>query len=981
MKAGYVIAAMIAVVMFSGCLAREPASLESAGSDFHLDWTGDNRSYGTPNCSVMTCKSQDQYAGGSNWFYLFGWWFPIFNYYVSETTLLEGSCKFENKTPSAVLTLMLDSFRNDPTLGALPSATPAGKTYLRSFMYGQGGTFSEFDEANAFCNNNLSMAVKWVVSDGTTLPPLPQLEWEKKLFRQRPECYLRANVIPVYLVYTKSDAIDPLYLGNFVDNLAEPGTGDEIGPVVITPEYAYDLTKPNVRENIIASIRSIRQNCEKCLIMLTPPEDDFESLQAILGPGAADEAIAQEMNRTVDIIGQGWTLNKDEDCRLLTSVTTKLEYAKRVMRNYNKPTLWPIFAAANNTDLHGQCNWTERDIANAFDMIYVNTPALAAAGGIGLGHYQLMDANGPLYPCPSNNCSYGLTESNDATDMAQKKFMFNMWFQRCNDYYHIDKDSEGNIVSMNRVPLTASFFGDNGTDCQPLGFGGTYRSISMSTQSTDTPPDIARPTEVYSCQFCYGNLSNLERTFPSNAYYDSGIVRYGGFGGGTEWYTNNSPAGGGGVFPGTPRLYDDLFRAIAWQWSGLVDTNCEKYRATINKFSETTCKWEMDPYFVRAVSIKDSNLDPEAITYTVETDTHCGIGPSVDFLRFDPYLKECVTENAENTLYFGGWTRCKPCTEGLMRCTVPAATDPAVGPYGCGASFDANDVQQGICCGVNSLCQAIDDASTWLFRDDHVAIRDALRVSRAPDDWMYTPRDRWTILMLALAVYHNTSSATSEATLDNYYNHWQNARFCPSSGTTDISGFNPQVELEGPRKTFMYTYCYVWNTTTIPNAGGTDLGWHYSFSWPAYTDPYYACSHLPIDGGVQSCQFACCGQNPMPESGSGQVAPSPVYEGHFLINGVPELMGYPNEDNYEQTCRLTGECCEAMACQSFYALSLVGGGVMPDQSVWRCNRKGSCCGGTFLEHLCCIDPYICNVMDLYNQTVQDCDRGGFCRRF
>ncbi|MFH1447467.1 MAG: hypothetical protein ABIG39_01270 [Candidatus Micrarchaeota archaeon] len=902
---------MAFVILISGCTTtlNQPLSNIGNATNFSFNGTGDNQSLARPECTVMLCLN------GGDWI-SHSWWFPLFGTYIKDNTLYEGSCWFQQIT-AANLENRIDSnlYRTEPDLEILPQfwGAPSNKEYMRFFMYGQGPTFSEFDEANAYCLNNMTMAVKWRIGNSTNLPYVGVLSWEERLQRSRAECYLRASVIPVYIFYTDSLNIDSINTENFVLNFM--GGGGEIGPIVIDPEFSYDINKPGVVNDIIDSIRRIRNSCSRCIIMLSPPEENMTALDAIL----EHPVDGPEMNNTVDIIGQGWTMNKDENCSFYESLIRKVEFSRKILNKYNKPTLWTYLAISNSTNYNYTCDWSDRDVANAMDLIYTNTPALVSAGGIGLAHYQLLDDYGPMLGstlnCTTSNCSFGLMQR----DESKKEQMFNMWFRRCQEYYGVGDN-------FSQVPVVFNYWGDNGSACDIIGHLGTYKMIDVTTIPENPPGFPSRPTEIYNCDRCFGNITDLSIT----AMYPLGDA--------SSWYVLASP------------FFDDLHMAIGWH-SVASPIDCEIYHASVRKHSELGCRWEMDPLFIRAAMKRDSSYDTCDVKYVPITDTSCnplniinppisdpsGLCPDTRIdMEVNPATGECEPG--------GGGVQCKPCTYGLLRCPLYPYTTQAYGgdgPYGCGMDFNPFDVQMGLCCGVNTLCEAMDKAATWAY--GNAFRRNELKLHPSPDNWAYEERDKWTILLLTLAVYHANGDVT---VLDDYFNHWQDTKWCPNA--VDIPAWHRGigVDVEGPSKTFIWTYCNVYN----------DSG---TIFWGPTPDPWQACTSVSEFG---TCHIDCC------KSGAGGT----IDLGAFDPN--PVALGWTDAATYHNACVTAPECCNSpVVCPN--------GFVSIDPDTYRCNTVNSCCGGSFFEHLCCMEPYACEVLDFYNQTIQECDAGGFCRRF
>ncbi|MFH1470813.1 MAG: hypothetical protein ABIF01_03630, partial [Candidatus Micrarchaeota archaeon] len=817
-------AVMLALVL-SGCPTNVPTSDLPNAQTFTLNATGTNASIGRPNCTIMTCRSD---AGWLN-----GWFFNIFGTYLirPEMTLYRGSCGFVNSTPLQIedmLDTILAGGAGTMLISGSDLAPGNDVNFIRHFMYGQGPTFAEFDEANAYCSNNMSIVIKWFRWDpeNPTLSPYANkgvAVWEASIQRSRATCYLKANVIPVYIFYTNStlSAMNVNDIQRFTSNFKE-GV-NELGPIVICPEFGYNSTKLGAvgRQRLVDMIRAIRQECSKCMIMLAPQEGDIAGLSAILD----NPVYGAEMNSTVNIIGQSWTLNKDEQCSFYTSLNKTMNFSRSALSRYQKPTLWAYLAAANTTNALGTCEWREEDIADAFDMVYINTPGLVAAGGIGLGHFQLLDGNDIIHECSGTDCDLGLMTRGE----GQKQPMFNRWFKRCLGYHSVELGTGGEVKTILKTPIVFNTYGDSGSECNIIPNLGPYRMIRATTDPEPTGPDMVKPTEAYNCDMCFGNLNNLvttgtyPNTLPSNWYITSTI------------------------------FFDDLKLAMNWNpFTATVD--CDQYRISIRKHAELDCNWDMDPLFLRAMVDYDSEYQTCTMRYTPITDTSCNptnimtiSDPSgaCSFSnadrRYNAITEQCETNTGQPG--WAGWTLCKPCTYGVMRCEkVPynsfayAGTDPD----GCGPEFNPFDPQMGMCCGQKAFCNSIRAAINWAY--GNVFVRDQLLLlpdGPGPNNrWAAEPRNRWTILFLALLVYEHQGDASI---LQTIFDEWQQTKWCANS----VSIPNPilQGQPQGPIKTFIWNYCNAYNETGAVFSGPNPDPWARCI---AATEPDW------------DCHIACC---------------------------------------------------------------------------------------------------------------------------
>ncbi len=994
---GYLIAlALLAFVSLSWALSP-PASDEPNAVTFVFNGTGTNQGVGRNNCTIMLCNEEAGWLGGWLNYWVDLLWNYAFSSHFSESTLYQSKCRFEHMTPKEIEEMIDDyggTFLDGGANAVLPSQVPAGTDYIRSFMFGQGSTFTEFEEANAYCDSNMTILAKWMEWDPTnpTEPPsVGETAWESALQRSRATCYLTANVMPVYIFYTNSTplAMDPLNIERFTQNFKEDG--DEIGPVVICPEFEYNLAKdPQVRVNLMNSIRRIRANCEKCLIMLAPPEGDMASLVDILN----DPANNYEMNRTVDIVGQSWTLNKDP-CRYDLSLNHTIAFSREVLQRYRKPTLW-ILRVSNSSNFDNTCNWTASKVANAFTQIYGGSPGLVGVGGIGIINYQLLDGIDAMHNCTGDSCSLGLL----ATDESKKQPQFNRWFSKCRGYYAYDLDSEGRIENMTRVPIVFNYFGDNGTECNVLPNLGPFKLFPQSTTPEPTGPDLVKEGQTYSCGFCFGNITRIESgDMTLSIYYPL-----------APW----APTFPEVTMPSTwyvpvTEIVDDMHLAMAWHPVD-EDAQCDLYDLSIRKHAEADCPWEIDAFFLRSVTKLDSNYIRCTVTYTRQSDRTCNVNNVIDppitdpdgvcpptrtDLRWDPDNNACVPSTNP------AWERCKPCTFGVTNCnntpfrwgTAPYSfpVPPYSGsePYGCGPEFNPYDLQMGLCCGANSICASFKTAIEWV-KNKPGARQELLLSPNFDVNWPYLERDKWTLMLLTLEIYHARGSTSP---LDAYYQDWQETKWCPNSVAPHYylyidptTGGVTEVKLAptGPNQTFIWTYCNAYNDSA--NGDGTT-----GIFWGSTTEtPLQQCQRMSISD--DACHIGCAGY---PGAGLGfyQTSNGRLVDPITIITtneqsiapfDLDMLGGLPGL----QMC-LNDERCVSTTTYIDTSGNIKVGGYCPVRYVsdnpgtYLCNDPANkyCCGGSFFEHLCCMDPYPCQVLYEYNKTVNSCPQGKICNRF
>ncbi|MEW6329396.1 MAG: hypothetical protein AB1468_04725, partial [Candidatus Micrarchaeota archaeon] len=374
------------LILLFGCLRTNPEQEVRV-----ISISRDLSCYERGQCLCFVCHNESQEIWSFN---------PLNPLEITTPSLYGGWCRFESCNITHRVRPLIEGTEDPPT-----------GDYLRFFMYGQGPSFAAFDEANPYCNNSLSLAVRWMTGNAFEPPTIP--------LGSRAACFLKNNVIPAYLYYTGGTNIDAVRMGAIADAL-DTNVWDEnriIGPVIISPEVEFDASNPATVDAVREQIRAIKANCSGCLIALTPRENDREGVSAVLND-TSNPLLTAEMARDVDMIGQMALLNRQPDCDYRKALYDKMNFSRWALANFNKSTIIFYFGIANaSNDLApggtDSCNWTNELIAEAFDYLYIHTPDMVDSGIIGLAYYQWKDASlNPYADCVTNpdqtKCRFGL---------------------------------------------------------------------------------------------------------------------------------------------------------------------------------------------------------------------------------------------------------------------------------------------------------------------------------------------------------------------------------------------------------------------------------------------------------------------------------------------------------------------------------------------------------------------------------------------
>jgi len=487
-------------------------------------------------CICMACKNVS-----------FSWFRPF------TSMMVGGNCYFlKNCTSDKYLLLANRTLK--------PSEAP------RRFMIGQGYSFNDFGDANPWCGNRLDMAVQWLIGDNDTPYSLAD--------PARARCLLDKGVMPVYVLYSNSQAVDANRAGNISYTLGHGGplygalgnvqglsgiisqTGGPVGPVIITTEMDFNSSNDEVVRNVTDQIRQIDRFCGNnravdppliyCMVALGVQMGDTEGVRKVM------EQLGPDSNK-VDLIAFGINAHRinlnesnEQACNSGNALLQALNFAQFALYNYSKPTVIPyVMFDANGTDSAGSCNWSEAAMDDALltTMSPGSLVAFQKAGVIGVAAYDF------------NSSMWSLTNPLNCLDCAIGKndLRLRAWFGSC---------TLNKVRTIGSVPAGDNaivFSNESGGTCdynvQPLGL---IQMVFGDSANPQLPASAPRNDTAFRCDACVSDNFSFPFSVPvvhivtpaNNETYCSGVPSL-------------------NIFSGRRNLDPSLVRAIAIGESGM----------------------------------------------------------------------------------------------------------------------------------------------------------------------------------------------------------------------------------------------------------------------------------------------------------------------------------------------------------------------------------------------------------------------------
>ena len=593
-------------ILLSGCAKQETDSYAKSYYDIYLAnplaiYNASQVGSCNPgSCICYLCENS------TSWF---GWY----------TSLVGGRCWFEKDCNQEKFLKIWNQ-----TYDKIPNTEPTSLA-LRQFMIGQGASFSDFSDANPWCNNRLDMAVQWLVGDKDNDYSLPDSD--------RAKCMLDKGVIPVYVLYSNSSNIDADASYRVASRLYEnfnPILSDNhhVGPVIITTEIDFNISNPKdplIAKKIVAQIKAINSGCKNVRDSVNPSNSKVYCMVALaprLGDGAALQEILvnQKMADQVDLIAYGINSHYETSCdpdRILSQ--RALNYSKFVLNNYSKPTIIPYILFDADKDASGTCTWSESLVQDGYKKMFgLFLVAALKNGVIGMSPYDFnstaraFSAN----PLKCTDCALG----KNADRMAS-------WFGFCQKHKSVTSLSATGATSYSPSgDLLAVFPNASGAFCDWSWNLQEYIQLSYGSSSDhnimvlNTPTLSASSTGYFRCDSCVNE--NIKFPFSLGGTASVGTITSG---------------------PNAGKTYCEVYPEIEW------------FAANNN----------LDPMLVRALVARESGFDPCSAAVVKESG---GLDPGCYPKAYDEVVDPAgVCKKATATGFTNGKPTSRYCALGLMQ--------------------------------------------------------------------------------------------------------------------------------------------------------------------------------------------------------------------------------------------------------------------------------------------------------------------------
>ncbi|MBI5159592.1 hypothetical protein HY992_05730 [Candidatus Micrarchaeota archaeon] len=342
------------------------------------------------------------------------------------------------------------------------------------FMIGQGGTFAEFEKAQAWCPGQYKLAVKWLEGGQTTLgsgatatvaPPQP--------YKKQAECLLDANIIPVYIWYTRGTNLN--YDKSQNHEYAAKLNG--VGPAIVTPEAMYDSSDGSVVTKVKNQLKGINEDCPNCLVMLVPREATGEAYIQSIEKVIPKVQFGVSPSADVDLIGRIVAVDETYDCDFDKALTAAADDAKETMKNFRKPTMLLLYmpydgvtctkAPPSGGTVGETVTFDVGYAANKYELLAENTHSMLLPNGIiAVAPMQMQDRK----PTPDDvyGNKYGFMKLTVYENYGAKNPALKAWFDKCTLYY--TQDDSATVPSINKgywqSLMITSYQGKTGQYCE-----------------------------------------------------------------------------------------------------------------------------------------------------------------------------------------------------------------------------------------------------------------------------------------------------------------------------------------------------------------------------------------------------------------------------------------------------------------------------------------------------------------------------------
>lgn len=576
-------AILLVAMMALGCVgtaATDKLTTELMPKDFKLNASDDVARYANGTCMAVFCKNKTPD-------------FPAGLFYGGS--LKGGECN---------VSACNDTVFNNTVKGDYPGVT------IGLFMFGAGQSFMSFDAANVYCNNSMRLAVKWLVGNSLTPYPMPT--------RNRTECFLEKNVIPVYVLYsnfTNANASRAAQIAQTINGA---------GPAIIISESELDDSNASNYALAKDEVIKMKAACPKCRIAL-----------GIKLNGTSEYNVTRDLfsdasfASSVDMVAYGLNSHYFSACDPDVMKEAAIMYSKYLLYNFTKPSLmsYVLFDQGNSSD--NSCKWASSTVGNGYSGIFIDSPILAKNGIIGAALYSTYGV-GP-FTCEScalidpgtgtNACSYSFNPQ-----PVQPRFFDFMGF--CQIYY-----TGLNTGVDPAIPLV---FSNGSVNCNFAFNPNIARDGFINKTDTDVMPNLPSTTitaqkPFFSCAACVGNGSlpgGIPEAFGSSSYC-------------TEYSPSVEIAADS--FDMDPTL----LRAALWQESDFdkcarkyvpLSSTCNPHNLNSVADPAGCCAAETETYYVDLFDLKNPEgaCKPASMVPSAQRGTTCkpcgyGLGRTTDY--------------------------------------------------------------------------------------------------------------------------------------------------------------------------------------------------------------------------------------------------------------------------------------------------------------------------------------------------------------
>lgn len=542
----FIVFAVLLIIGFGffGCVDNTQATQQKqrglvetlSPNNFHLNSNDDIKDYPPGQCIAMICKDK----------------IPVFplNLFF-DRSLKNKQCDFQQI--------------NEEDYGKFVTENYIGEKSIKYFMFGAGHSFLSFSDANAYCDNSMKMSVKWLIGGKGFKYSLPE--------KDRAECFLDINILPVYILYSDFENADAARAGEIAKTL------NGAGPAMIVSEAELDDSDVNRYAIIKNQIAQMKTNCPKCLIALGVKLNGTSEYNAI-NKLFSDRTLFDN----VDVVAYGINSHYFNDCNPDKLIYYGISFSNFLLHKYSKPSIisYALFDAAPSLD--SSCVWSDVSVANGYSLLYVNANNLASNGVIGAAIYSFY-GGGPLKYDNSRN--YAFIDINSlATNPQNPSKMeprFSNYFGFCQAYH-----THGAGDAPNIIPLVFSTGSQNCNYAFNTNFGRFVGGSDKEIKPIDI--DTYKTTAAQPFSFCAGCVKGEKVPDSIKA-----------FPGSLDKCTSFSP-----IIEIAADKFDmdpTLLRAAAWQESDfhecsvsevpIENKNCNEYELKQISDSETNCGYKV----------------------------------------------------------------------------------------------------------------------------------------------------------------------------------------------------------------------------------------------------------------------------------------------------------------------------------------------------------------------------------------------------